>query len=131
MLQEMQDSGSAVLAVTLQQHAMCVIVQRSCISYCVCFAMLHLQELQDPGSAELGLTMYQLATTYYSHDMLQDAGPALQRASALLRTHYPPEHDLVRQLLQGDACCIFLCYIACCVLNQLRACITWQGGVVG
>jgi hypothetical protein len=57
-----------------------------------------LQELQDPSSAELGLTLYQLATTYYSHDMLQDAGPALQRASALLRTHYPPEHDLVRLL---------------------------------
>ncbi|KAF6262181.1 hypothetical protein COO60DRAFT_1497721 [Scenedesmus sp. NREL 46B-D3] len=55
-----------------------------------------LQELQDPGSAELGLTLYQLATTYYSHDMLQDAGPALQRASALLRTHYPAEHDLVQ-----------------------------------
>lgn len=57
---------------------------------------ISLQELQEPGSAELGLTLYQLATTYYAHDMLQDAGPALQRGSALLRAHYPAEHDLVQ-----------------------------------
>eukprot|EP00878_Enallax_costatus_P026487 GHUV01028426.1.p1 GENE.GHUV01028426.1~~GHUV01028426.1.p1 ORF type:complete len:169 (+),score=24.47 GHUV01028426.1:423-929(+) len=51
--------------------------------------------MQDPNSAELGLTLYQLATTYYAHDMLTDAGPTLQRGSALLRQHYPPDHDLV------------------------------------
>lgn len=54
------------------------------------------QELQDPDSAELGLTLYQLATTYYANDMLTDAGPVLQRATTLLRSHYPAEHDLVR-----------------------------------
>lgn len=54
------------------------------------------QELQDAHSAELGLTLYQLATTYYCHDLLADAGPALQRATALLRGHYPQDHDLVR-----------------------------------
>lgn len=54
-----------------------------------------LQEVQDPESAELGLTLYQLATTYYAHDMLQDAGPVLQRATQLMRSHYPEEHDLM------------------------------------
>ncbi|KAF8071356.1 hypothetical protein HT031_001440 [Scenedesmus sp. PABB004] len=54
-----------------------------------------LQEVQDPGGPELGLSLYQLATTYYAHDLLHDAGPALQRGAALLRGHYPPDHDLV------------------------------------
>jgi hypothetical protein len=80
------------------------VFQCECCSHMCDAVRLNLQELQDPGSAELGLILYQLATTYYSHDMLQDAGPALQRASALLRTHYPPEHDLVRGLVQGGAC---------------------------
>ena len=53
------------------------------------------QEVQDPTGAELGLTLYQLATTYYAHDLLGDAGPALARAAALLRGHYPEDHDLL------------------------------------
>jgi hypothetical protein len=44
----------------------------------------------------LGLTLYQLATTYYAHAMLVDAGPVLQRATQLMRNHYPEDHDLVR-----------------------------------
>eukprot|EP00775_Hariotina_reticulata_P004688 gene4688-4940_t len=52
-------------------------------------------EVQDPHSAELGLTLYQLATTYYAHDLLTDAGPTLQRGTTLLRAHYPQDHDLI------------------------------------
>lgn len=54
-----------------------------------------MQEIQDPEGAELALTLYQLATTYYAHDMLVDAGPVLQRATQLMRSHYPEDHDLV------------------------------------
>lgn len=32
---------------------------------------IRMQELQDPNSSDLGLSNYQLATYYYSHDMLQ------------------------------------------------------------
>jgi hypothetical protein len=62
-----------------------------------------LQEVQDLGSAELGLTLYQLATTYYAHDMLVDAGPVLQRATQLMRNHYPEDHDLVRHAVVTHA----------------------------
>jgi hypothetical protein len=62
---------------------------------CVYHADVALQEVQDSNSAELGLTLYQLATTYYAHDLLTDAGPTLQRATTLLRAHYPQDHDLV------------------------------------
>ncbi len=58
------------------------------------------QEIQDPEGAELALTLYQLATTYYAHDMLVDAGPVLQRATQLMRSHYPEDHDLVRVVEQ-------------------------------
>jgi hypothetical protein len=68
--------------------------------------MICLQEVQDPESAELGLTLYQLATTYYAHDMLVDAGPVLQRATQLMRNHYPEEHDLV-----GAGCFLFLWFV--------------------
>jgi hypothetical protein len=67
--------------------------------------MCCMQEVQDPESAELGLTLYQLATTYYAHDMLIDAGTVLQRATQLMRAHYPEEHDLV-----GGCCCISIAY---------------------
>lgn len=53
------------------------------------------QEAQAPDSPELGLSLYQLAVIYYAHDMLGDAGGALQRATALLRQQFPLEHDLV------------------------------------
>eukprot|EP00879_Flechtneria_rotunda_P017155 GHRR01017967.1.p1 GENE.GHRR01017967.1~~GHRR01017967.1.p1 ORF type:complete len:229 (+),score=78.75 GHRR01017967.1:451-1137(+) len=54
-----------------------------------------LQEIQDSNGPELGLTLYQLATTYYAHDMLTDAGPALQRSSTIFKSHYPDDHDLM------------------------------------
>lgn len=57
---------------------------------------MRLQEVQDAQSPELALTTYQLATTYYAHDMLTDAGQMVQRAAQLLRAHYSEDHDLVR-----------------------------------
>jgi len=63
-----------------------------------------LQEIQDPNSAELALTLYQLATTYYAYDMLVDAGSVLQRATQLMRSHYPEDHDLVGGLCVSVVC---------------------------
>jgi hypothetical protein len=74
----------------------CIALQHSCAASAAIAPAVCVQEIQDPDSAELGLTLYQLAATYYAHDLLTDAGPTLQRAAALLRGHYPEEHDLVR-----------------------------------
>ncbi|KIZ05243.1 hypothetical protein MNEG_2709 [Monoraphidium neglectum] len=60
---------------------------------------IRLQEAIAPDSPELGLTLYQLAVTYYAHDMLPEAGTVLQRGAALVRQHYPEGHDLVQMFL--------------------------------
>ena len=63
------------------------------LRFLLCFSIT--QELQDAQSPELGLTCYQLATTYYAQDLLQDAGALTQRAAVLLQQHYPADHDLL------------------------------------
>lgn len=60
---------------------------------------IRLQEAVSPDSPELGLALYQLAVTYYAHDMLQDAGRTLQTGAAIIRQHYPEGHDLVHLCL--------------------------------
>ncbi|GBF99814.1 hypothetical protein Rsub_12567 [Raphidocelis subcapitata] len=60
---------------------------------------IRLQEAISPDSPDLALSLYQLAVVYYAADMLGDAGVALQRAAALLRQHFPPEHDLVQMCM--------------------------------
>ncbi|KAI8464475.1 MAG: hypothetical protein J3K34DRAFT_115370 [Monoraphidium minutum] len=60
---------------------------------------IRLQEAVAPDSPDLGLTLYQLAVTYYAHDMLGEAGAALQRGAALVRQHYPEGHELVQMFV--------------------------------
>lgn len=55
----------------------------------------HAQEIQDPDSPEIGLTAYQLATCYYAHDMLPDAGSMISWSSKVFKQHYPEGHDLI------------------------------------
>ncbi len=38
----------------------------------------------SPGSEELGITHYKLATFYYVHDLLPEAGATVRRASEVL-----------------------------------------------
>eukprot|EP00877_Chromochloris_zofingiensis_P000651 jgi/Chrzof1/10587/Cz05g04140.t1 len=56
---------------------------------------IKLQEIQDPDSPEIGLTAYQLATCYYAHDMLPDAGSMISWSSKVFKQHYPEGHDLI------------------------------------
>lgn len=56
---------------------------------------IRLQEIVDPTGVDLGLVQYQLATYYYVHDLLTDAGVLARAAANTLRPHFGDEHDLL------------------------------------
>ncbi|GIL85559.1 hypothetical protein Vretimale_13336 [Volvox reticuliferus] len=99
-MKEAYGAESMVLSLALSQHSRLVNGGLEQADFLVGEALLKqqimlLSEVSGPQSEDAAVARYKLATYYYSNDMLQDAGSAVQQAAVALRAHYPEEHDLM------------------------------------